>query len=111
MALSGQALAIAVVLVGQLAGPPQTRDAMSGLIVGQVVDGDSGRPLAGALVAASSPLPSTGSPLPRVITGADGRFVFRGLRRGAYSIIAFKAGFSEGAHGRTRPAGPAVPLT
>jgi hypothetical protein len=88
---------------------PRGGDSLSGLIVGQVVDADGGRPLAGAVAALGGP-PGARVPHPRVLTGPDGYFVFRGLRRGSYTITAVKGGFADGAHGRTRPAGPSVPV-
>ena len=48
---------------------------------------------------------------PRVLTGTDGRFVFRDLPRGSFSITATKAGYAEGAHGRRRPDGPSQQVT
>jgi len=110
MALSGHPFALAIVLGLQVGVPQRGGDSMSGLIVGQVVDADSGRPIAGAVVSLAGPPGARVGPIPRVLTGSSGHFVFRALRRGSYSITAFKAGFTTGAHGRTRPAGPAVPL-
>src|SRR5687767_9938879 len=110
--LSGHIVGLALVLGVQFGSGPQRSggDSMSGLIVGQVVDAGSGRPLAGALVAISGPPVRGAVPPPGVLTGNDGRFVFRGLPRGNYNLVAHKAGFAQGAHGRTRPAGPSVPL-
>ena len=90
--------------MSQLSPPPQRG---TGLVVGQVVDAGSGRPVAGAIVILGPPT----SAAPRVLTGGDGRFVFRDLRRGEYPITATKPGFADGAHGRTRAGGPAVPLS
>jgi hypothetical protein len=81
------------------------------LIVGQVVDAMSGRPAAAAVVAISGPPGPNGQPRPRVLTGSDGRFVFRDLRPGNYSIVATKSGFAEGAYGRRRAGGPSTPVT
>ena len=79
------------------------------MVVGQVVDAATGRPVAGAIVALSGAfLPIAQSP--RVLTGNDGRFVFRDLRRGEHNITATKPGYADGAHGRNRAGGPAVPL-
>ena len=44
------------------------------------------------------------------MTDADGRFVFRGLAAGAYSITAIKPGYLDGAVGRRRPGGAGQPL-
>lgn len=75
----------------------------TGLIVGQVVDGASGRPLAGAIVAIAGNV--NAARRPRILTRADGRFVFSGLTAGAYSITATRDGYVEGSFGRTRPGG------
>ena len=82
----------------------------TGMIVGQVIDAGTGRPAAGAVVTISGPPVPQQSGLvqvstPRILTSSDGRFVFRGLRRGNYSIMASKPGYAEGAYGRTRPGG------
>jgi Carboxypeptidase regulatory-like domain len=91
----------------------------TGLIVGQVIDGNNGRPISGAIVTITgttlrsggavfvSPGPST----PRILTGADGRFVFRDLPQGNFTISATKSGYADGAHGRRRPGGLAQPLS
>ncbi len=50
-------------------------------------------------------------PLPRILTSADGYFVFRDLPRGAFTVTASKAGYAEGASGRRRPAGPSQAVT
>lgn len=89
-----------------------------GLIVGQVVDGVSGRPVAGAIVALSTPQfspfvsarPAPPS-APAVLTGTDGRFVFPDMPRGSVSITATKPGYADGAFGRRRPGGPSQQLT
>ncbi len=83
----------------------------TGLVVGQVVDAAGGRPVAGAVVGISGPPAPNGQPWPRVLTGSDGRFVFRDLRRGDYTITATKPGFAEGAYGRNRAGGPSIPLS
>jgi hypothetical protein len=94
----------------QIGQPSRQADSMTGLIVGQVVDGESERPIAGAIVALNGPPSGSGAAHPFILTGSDGRFVFRALRRGSYDILGSKPGYVAGAHGRTRPAGPSVPL-
>jgi len=60
------------------------------LIVGIVVDAASGKPVSGAIVSISSGAPpnrftrEAPAPLPRILTGPDGRLVFRDLRAGNY---------------------------
>src|SRR5262249_50894086 len=56
----------------------------TGLIVGQVVDGTTGRPIAGAIVTTGSTLPGTPPGqfrlgAQRVLTTAEGRFLIRDL--------------------------------
>ena len=102
-------LLLTAVVQGSL--PPSRGDSSSGLVVGQVVDAESGRPISGAIVVLAGPSPAGGGPHPRILTGSDGRFVYRGLRRGAYHVYANRAGFVQGAYGRTRPGGPARPLS
>ena len=110
-------LAVSMVSVGaalpaQLPKPP----AANGLIVGIVVDADTGKPVSGAIVSVSSPAPASPFPreapaaLPRILTGTDGRFVYRNLPRGNYSITVTRSGYAAGAYGRRRPAGPSVQL-
>jgi hypothetical protein len=48
--------------------------------------------------------------LDRVLTGADGYFLFRGLALSDYSLTAIKPGYDEGAFGRRRPRGRAQQL-
>src|SRR5215207_8532129 len=87
----------------EIAQQPSTT---TGMIVGQVIDAGSGRPAAGVVVTLGGPPPqqSGSGPIavPRILTGSDGRFVFRDLRRGNYSITASKPGYADGAYGRRR---------
>jgi hypothetical protein len=73
----------------------------TGLIVGQVVDGATGKGVAGALVMLGSR---------RALTTNDGRFVFRNLGEGSHSLTAAKAGYLEGAFGARRPGAPSLPV-
>ncbi len=100
---------------------PEQKDSRAGLIVGQVVDAGSARPVSAAIVtlnrgdAAAPPpnliTPSGVPPLPRVMTGSDGQFAFRALPQGRYSVTALKPGYVSGAYGRRRPDGAAQPIT
>ena len=103
--------------------PSQAQPA--GLIVGQVVDAATSRPIAGAVVnllgSATIAAVRTQTEVtfarggvltqPRILTGADGHFVFRDLPKGAFSVTATKAGYAEGASGRRRPGGPSQAIT
>lgn len=81
----------------------------TGLIVGRVVDGVERAGISGAIVT----LQLSGFAPVRVQADADGRFAFRALPEGAFSLSATRPGYVDGAAGRTRPGGPsrAVALT
>jgi protocatechuate 3,4-dioxygenase beta subunit len=94
--------------------PPRGR----GFIVGQVVDADGGRPIPAAMVqlgggpaapAEAGLLPPEMAVMPspprQVIADASGRFIFRELAAGGYSIRANAPGFLFGSYGASRPGG------
>lgn len=87
--------------------------AINGLIVGQVVDARTGRPVSGATVwlggTASGGVIRQTSPT-RILTGTDGRFYFSSLNAGAYTVNSSKPGYLAGTAGRTAPEGPAPPI-
>jgi hypothetical protein len=94
--------------------------APSALIVGQVVDAGSGRPVAHAVVTISG-VPNlrmtmeagrvvSGGP-PRVLTGSDGRFVFRDLPAGSFGLSATRPGYTPGGYGGRRPNGPSQQIS
>ena len=103
--------------------PPPT-----GMILGQVVDAGTGRPVPGAVVSlTSSPVASaagvtnaadfiemsaaqTPSVPTRVIADGEGRFVFRNLAKGRYSFSASAPGYLVGGYGQKRAGGPTLPL-
>jgi hypothetical protein len=80
----------------------------TGLIVGQVVDGSTGRPLAGAIVSIAGTQSVAGRP--QILTRGDGRFVYANLAPGFYTITATRNGYTDGGLGRTRPGGPSRAL-
>ena len=107
----------------QQAPPPPA----TGLIVGQVVDGATGRPVPGAivsLVASTASLVASGLVAPgevemtaagpavpmRMITDAEGRFVLRNLAKGRYSFSATANGYLIGQYGQGRAGGPGYPI-
>ncbi len=110
MSLGGRWQVVMLAMLLQVPGA-QPQNTRSALIVGQVIDAATKRPVAGAVVALTGPPASNGQPHPPVLTGSDGRFFFRGMSRGNYSITATKGGFVSGAHGSTRPGGPSAPVT
>lgn len=112
----GACLASALTLTAGLAAQ-QSPAPRTGLIVGQVVDAVSGKPMSGAIVTIGGLAPAArldGQPPPqppRILTGSDGRFIFRDLPRGSFNITATKGGHAEGAYGRRRPEGPSQQVT
>jgi hypothetical protein len=118
------ALALAAILASahihaqRLPRPARPAD---GLIVGRVVDA-SGRAVPGAVVSLVRMMPderrapaprTTAATADRILTGADGFFVFRDLPLAAFTLTAARPGYADGAFGRRRPGGPsqALPLT
>ena len=93
-------------------------------ILGQVVDAVTGQGIVGATVtltggiarSAAPPAPGMARgetpPQPRrVVTGAEGRFLFRDLTRGTYNASVTAAGYLPGVVGRRRSDGPGRPIT
>jgi hypothetical protein len=83
----------------------------TGLIVGRVIDAESGRPVSGATVALSGGNDGQERWVPTRLTGPDGYFVYRNLRAGVYGLSARKPGYAAGGFGRTRPNGPSRQVT
>ena len=100
----------------------------TGMLVGQVIDAGTNRPVSSAIVAIggalSAPGAAGGAPrvfvagpggfdlggggsnqVPRVMTDSEGRFAFRNLPKGTFTLTAQKSGYLEGAYGRFRPGG------
>ena len=90
----------------------------TGLIVGEITDATSRKPIAGAIVTmnrgvapdqlslAQAGLVAAAASRLQAMTGADGRFAFRDLPKGGYTITAAKGGYLAGGYGRRRPNGP-----
>ena len=101
---------LAVMLLAQVPVAPPATD---GVITGQVVDAATGKPVSAAIVTVSgSAVPRSlgirdgrASNSIRILTGADGRFVFRELALGNVNLSATKNGYADGAPGRRRPGG------
>jgi hypothetical protein len=86
--------------------PAKPLETGTGLIYGQAIDGVSTHPVANALVT----LTVAGSIPVRVLTDSDGRFAFRDVPKGGFSVTVSKPGYSDGAYGRLRPNGPSQSL-
>ena len=90
--------ALTLLLVAAVAAQAPPPPSPNGLVIGQVVDAGTQQPVPSALVTMS--LTPT-----KVLTDAEGRFVFGSVAPGPYAIIATKAGYLEGAYGRRRAGG------
>ncbi|MCC6991514.1 MAG: carboxypeptidase regulatory-like domain-containing protein [Acidobacteria bacterium] len=94
-------------LHGQISSP-----AGSALVMGRAVDGISGRPLGGVTVTLVTPSTSGVTPVrpTRVLTSADGYFVFRDVPHGSVTISAAKPGYVDGAYGKRSSTGTSLAL-
>ncbi len=125
------AAALSAQASSQTAAPEPT-----GIIAGQVVDAESGQPVGDVVVSLAARgqssdaaaalqerlaalggggglagLALNGSPpVPRLLTGADGRFVFHGLPKGSYLIAANAAGYLPSRGGQHHPQGDPHPV-
>ena len=89
--------------------------ARTGVIVGQVVDGTTGDPIANALVRLTMPRVAPeqpGTPRDRVMTDDEGRFFFTDLPAGEYWLGASREGYVAGEYGQRRASssGELLPL-
>lgn len=112
--------AVATIATAVHAQQPQTGTAV---VAGRVMDMVTGQPVGGATVtlataaavpaAGPSTPPSPSTPARRVVATAndDGRFVFRDVPAGTYTLTSTFPGLSPGGLGQRRPAGPSRPLT
>jgi Carboxypeptidase regulatory-like domain len=106
------ALALGTIGVHPLASgqsPSSTRPA-NGLVVGQVIDARTGKGITGAVVVLSRvndtlAVEPSDSPARSVLATGDGRYVFRQLGGGRYTIGASKPGYVAGGLGARRPGG------
>ena len=85
----------------------------AGIVLGQVVDADTDRPIAGAIVELRgiTRAPDGGLARERVVSDADGRFVFSRLVPASYSLFAFRPGYVVAQYGQRQPGGRADTLT
>jgi Carboxypeptidase regulatory-like domain len=99
--------------------PPATA-----VILGQVVDADSGEPVADMIVqmamrvapaargggAGAVPGMAPGANQLRLLTGPDGKFVVRDVPVGNVQLSTSAPGYVNGGYGQTRPGGPVQPF-
>lgn len=104
-------LAISAFLAPLAAHQQQEPPPATGLILGRVVDADSGQPLAGAIVRVGrSGATGPARDQQAVTTTASGYFVLRDLPAAAIVVSATMDGYITGGYGRTRPDSPPRPL-
>jgi len=97
-------------------GPAQAGTAF---VLGTVVDADTAKPVSAAIVTLGAPPPAQASSgelveigVPpavtgrRILTGTDGRFLFRELPKGRYALSVSAPGYAPANFGQGRPAGP-----
>lgn len=97
--------------------PAQPVPAGSAVLAGQVIDDTTKRPLGGVVVTLSlvGPPGRAGGPATNVrrasaVSNAEGRFVFRDVPAGKFTVTSTLAGYSAGAVGQIRIAGPSRPV-
>jgi protocatechuate 3,4-dioxygenase beta subunit len=103
--------------------PAPAQSSATALIVGRAVDGTTGKAIGGvAMTLTPASMPEQGAPPgmeppvsgvagpTRVMTSAEGFFVFYGLPAGLYRITASKTGYLPGSFGRRAPSGTGLPL-
>lgn len=109
-------LAVGVPAYSQsLQGPPPATG--TAVLAGQVIDETIKQPLGGVVVtlAMVNPPARAGGPTSNVrraaaLTNAEGRFVFRDVPAGRFTVTSSLAGYAAGAVGQVRPAGPSRPV-
>ena len=90
------------VAIRLFAAAQQQRPSQGGVVSGQVLDGMTGAPVAGASVSLENP--GRGSqPLRARPTDADGRFTILDVPTGAYTVTSQASGYATGSAGSLRP--------
>src|SRR5579862_2548305 len=74
---------------------------------GRIIDADSGQPMRRAMVRVSAPTPQVTRSM---LTDADGRYEFRDLPAGRFSINVSKTAYVGWSYGQTQPNSPGKPL-
>jgi Carboxypeptidase regulatory-like domain len=79
----------------------------TGVIIGRVVEGNTTSAVAGTVVTITG---AGGGVNQRVRVDSSGRFLFRDLPVGEFSVVATKSGYVGGAAGQRSPNGPTRPV-
>jgi hypothetical protein len=79
----------------------------TGVIIGRVVEGNTTSAVAGTVVTITG---AGGGVNQRVRVDSSGRFLFRDLPAGEFSVVATKSGYVGGAAGQRSPNGPTRPV-
>ena len=110
-------LAVLVIATGRAQQPPTAVVAGTAILAGQVIDDTTKRPLSGVVVTLSLGTPSgTGTPpgpaarRASALSNTDGRFVFRDVPAGTFTITTSRAGYAASGSGQVRIAGPTRPV-
>jgi hypothetical protein len=98
---SGAGMPVVSEMMG-MSGATKAMEIGTGILVGRAVDADGTSPVAGAIVTLRLP----GFTPIRVLTDGQGRFVYRALPEGSFSVDATRPGYVDGSYGRLRPGGP-----
>ena len=114
----GAAIAAVLVLCGlsltaSTTGQAPAQTPGTGVVAGQVIDQTTKRPVGGAVVTLSAVAAAGQPPIPAAqarrgvaVANAEGRFVFRDVPGGTFSLTATLNNYAPGATGRRRPGGP-----
>jgi hypothetical protein len=119
-------LAMGVSLLGQQTAPAPAGAAPQGLIFGRVADAESGAAIPAVVLVLSSEPAAPNRPPRQILADAQGRFVFRNVAAGSYTLVTRIGGngfspsgflvsglgtqvgpYLNGAYGQRRPNGPA----
>jgi hypothetical protein len=92
--------------MAMLGGAGKPMEIGSGVIAGRVVEADGRSTVGGTIVTLSQ----AGFAPQRALTDGEGRFAFRALPKGSFSLTATRPGFVDGAYGRMRPGGTPLSL-
>jgi len=104
--------AIFISLLCVVAWAPQVPQAppATAVLLGQVVDAETGAPVTDVVVQMAIRAAAPGANQIRLLTGADGKFVVRDVPVGNVQLSVSGAGYVNGGYGQTSPGGPVQPF-